>query len=219
MRNFSLNHQHSMKGALATFFALCALASVAMLATPASAQNGASQTSMAAESAYFTDQGYAEFISSAPWLEFKGVSSSLTGLIDLDKNILDFYIDLTTLDTGIRLRNKNMRDSYLETDLYPFAEFQGELVEVPRFESGDSARVTATGTFTIHGVSKDLEVSGVLVRENGALGLAAAWEVALSDFNIQRPAIVSYQLNEIIRIRIEGRLTPYVPDADAADSK
>ena len=65
---------------------------------------------------YMSESGYVEFVSTAPLLEFKGTSDNLTGLIDLDENLVDFYVDLNTLDTGIDLRNNHMRDSYLETD-------------------------------------------------------------------------------------------------------
>lgn len=167
--------------------------------------------------AFYTDSGYAEFISSAPWLEFKGVSSSLTGLIDVERNILDFYIDLATLDTGIRLRNKHMRDSYLETDQFPYAEFMGSLVQVPSLPEGDTVDVVAKGTFTIHGVAREIEVEGTLARRGDELRFSAAWSVALSAHDIQRPAIVAYQLSDVVTVRVEGVLTPYTPDANASD--
>lgn len=67
---------------------------------------------------YLTESGNVNFLSKASLNEFNGESDKLNGLIDLSQNLLDFYVDLNTLDTGIGLRNKHMRDNYLETEDY-----------------------------------------------------------------------------------------------------
>lgn len=64
---------------------------------------------------FVTENGSVEFLSKAPLNEFTGKSSNLNGLVDLDKNLLDFYVDLNTLNTGIGLRDRHMRENYLET--------------------------------------------------------------------------------------------------------
>ncbi|MEX1013560.1 MAG: YceI family protein, partial [Candidatus Paceibacterota bacterium] len=103
---------------------------------------------------FMADDGYVEFVSTAPLLEFKGVSENLTGLIDLESMMVDFYVDLNTLETGVRRRDRDMRNSYLETDKFPFAEFSGQLVSEfdPNLTETQEAR--AAGKFKIHGVER-----------------------------------------------------------------
>lgn len=153
---------------------------------------------------YVADDGYVEFVSKAPLLEFKGKSDHLTGMIDFDENLVDFYIDLATLDTGINLRNRHMRDSYLETDTYPFAEFTGSLVDMYNFEEGGKQDVTVSGVFTIHGVEQEREINGTLDLTDDGLKLEASWTVLLEDHNIRRPRVVFYELAEeqIVNISI-----------------
>lgn len=161
--------------------------------------------------AFVTEQGLAEFTSRAPLLTFTGTSRSLIGLIDLKQNLLDFYVDLNTLDTGIELRNRHMRDSYLETEEFPYAEFRGRLAAVPDFAESDTASVTALGTFRIHGVDRELQVDGSLIRIPGGLRLAAQWEIQLSDFDIDIPNVVFYELSETQNVRILAEFGPYTP--------
>ena len=67
-------------------------------------------------------------------------------------------MDLASIDTGIGLRNRHMRDNYLEVEKYPYASFKGAIGAVQPSADG-GGRVTASGTFTIHGVSREREIT------------------------------------------------------------
>lgn len=162
-----------------------------------------------AANVFLTENSKAVFTSRAPMLTFSGESDQLNGMIDLEQNLLDFYLDLETLETGIRLRDKHMRDSYLETDSYPFAEFRGHLAQVPSFEDSDTASVVAVGRFKVHGIEREIEVPGVLIRRSEGLLLSAEWTIDLPDYEISVPKVVFYELSETQMIRIEGLFRPY----------
>jgi polyisoprenoid-binding protein YceI len=157
---------------------------------------------------YIAKDGTAEFISNAPMLEFKGTSNNLTGLINLDKNLVDFYLDLTTLDTGIDLRNQHMRDSYLETDEYPFAEFTGQIVSEFDPDLSEKQEAKVKGTFKIHGVEREITVPGTITPTPDGLQLDASWTVLLNDYNIERPGVVFYKLADEQKVNISILLTP-----------
>lgn len=140
--------------------------------------------------------GYAEFESRAPMLTFKGKSENLAGLINFEDGKIDFYLDLNTLDTGIELRNRHMRESYLETVKFPFAEFTGRLETTFDFSSEGSQPARATGNFTIHGVQREILVEGTLRKEENGIRLKASWTVLLEDHNIARPRVVFYELSD-----------------------
>ncbi|NBC67347.1 MAG: YceI family protein [Bacteroidetes bacterium] len=156
---------------------------------------------------YTSSDGYVEFISTAPLNELKGTSNHLAGLIDLNKNLVDFYVDLNTIDTGIEKRNRDMRTSYLNTDQYPFAEFTGELVSPFDPQNMDSQKVTVSGTFKLHGVERQIDVDGTLEPTKDGLQLDASWVILLKDYNIDRPGILFYELAEEQEINISILLT------------
>lgn len=143
---------------------------------------------------FVAEDGYVEFVSTAPLLEFKGKSDHLTGMIDFDENLVDFYVDLTTIDTGVNLRNNHMRDSYLETDEFPFAEFTGSLNQMYDFEQAGKQEVIASGVFKIHGVEQEREIQGTLEQTNQGMKLEASWVVKLEDHDIRKPRVVFYEL-------------------------
>jgi polyisoprenoid-binding protein YceI len=166
-------------------------------------------TNVSAAQSYLTTSGNVNFLSKAPLSEFNGVSDQLNGLIDLSQNLLDFYVDLNTLETGIGLRDKHMRDNYLETEKYPFAEFTGKITPIPSLSTGAKSPVTAVGKFKIHGVERDIEVKGTLSKNvKGELELEAGFEVLLSDYKIPLPKLVFYELAENQKVSIKATLKP-----------
>ena len=162
---------------------------------------------------FFGEAGFAEFESRAPALTFTGVSNHLIGLIDLAEGTVDFYLDLNTLDTGISLRNRHMRDSYLRTNQFPFAEFKGRFSEGMTADPTEAGAQTVQvqGEFTIHGVTRERTVDGTLTfSEDGQqVLLEAAFEVALDDHNISRPRVVFLELSEVQRVRIRVQMERY----------
>ncbi|MDZ7714895.1 MAG: YceI family protein [Balneolaceae bacterium] len=154
-----------------------------------------------------TDTGYVEFKSSVPLHSFTGTSNHLVGKISLPDSTVDFYIDLNTLDTGIGKRDRDMRQT-LEVEEYPFAEFYGKLSSRFNYSEQDTQSVTATGKFTLHGISKQIEVNGKLYPNEKGLYLEASWILNLSDYNIKPPGILFYRVDEEQEIKIEALLNP-----------
>lgn len=154
-----------------------------------------------------TESGSVEFLSKASLNEFTGVSSSLNGLVDLDKNLLDFFVDLNTVKTGIGLRDRHMRENYLETKKFPFAEFTGKIETLPTLTKGQSKEVLAKGKFKIHGVEHEIAVPGKLtmISEN-EIKLEAKFKVLLSDYKIDIPTVVFYELSEEQVVTIQAVL-------------
>ncbi len=144
-----------------------------------------------------TTNGNVEFLSKASFNEFTGTSDHLNGLMDLTKKTFDFYLDLNTLKTGIGLRDRHMRENYLETKKYPFAEFSGMIQEPFTLQIGESREVTAKGKFKIHGVEKNISVPGKLTAvSDSELRLEAEFKLMLTDFNISIPSVMFYELSE-----------------------
>lgn len=154
-----------------------------------------------------TTGGEVVFLSQASLNEFTGESDKLHGLIDLEKNLIDFYIDLNTLKTGIGLRDRHMRDNYLETDKYPFAEFSGKLEEKVSLGRNQSKKVKAIGIFKIHGHEKTMEIDGTLTAVNTSeIVLEATFKVKLGDFDIAIPKVMFYELSETQTVKINATL-------------
>jgi len=156
---------------------------------------------------YITRNGTATFTSSVPLHEFQGVSNHLTGLINFETGLVDFFVDLETLDTGNNKRDKDMRQT-LDTENFPFAEFTGKLKNIPDITKLDNREVSVAGEFTVHGVTKQMEITGTLKKNDENILVEATWELNLNDFDIEPPGILFYRVDEIVNVEIEALLNP-----------
>lgn len=154
-----------------------------------------------------TESGTAEFTSSVPLHSFTGTSKHLVGKITLSDSTIDFYLDLNTLDTGNNKRDKDMYET-LETEQYPFAEFYGQLISNFNPDTGTVQQVKVNGTFSIHGVSKEVTLDGTLQRTEDGLKVEASWILNLNDYNIKPPGILFYRVDEEVDVSINALLKP-----------
>ncbi len=164
--------------------------------------------------AYMTESGHAEFTSSVPLHTFTGTSDRLVGKIDLADSTVDFYLDLETLETGIGKRDKDMRTT-LETDTYPFAEFFGTLVTPFDPDRRGPQPATVRGEFTLHGVTRSVEIDGTLETTDDGLQVEAAWDINIEDYDIEPPGLLIVRVDEVQRVRIEALLEP-ITDSTAS---
>ena len=157
------------------------------------------------------------FISRAAIEEFEGVTDRIDGYVlldggdvragdDFEDTELYFEVDLASLDTGIGLRNRHMRDNYLEVGDHPFATFDGQ---VPRIAAeGSGYRVESPGTFAVHGVEQPRNLGCGLTPDGDGWWVACDFVVNLSDHDIEIPRIMFLKLAEDIRVELRFRLRP-----------
>lgn len=182
---------------------------------------------------YLNQEGFessVEFTSAAKFQLLDGQSDDLEGYFDFDTDNPEelggeIQLDMTTLTTGIDKRDEDMREENLETDKYQYAVFEvigikgiGEQM-VP--ETGYD--FTVIGNFTLHGVTKYMEIpAGVVLQlpeSDGEANLRylhvrSEFSIQLDDYNIPPPTALFLQLAETIDIKVEFTATTTPPEAD-----
>jgi len=161
------------------------------------------------------------FTSKAPTETFDGRTNRMEGRLDLDPGAVGdsvtvhLEVDLASLDTGSKMRNRHMRENHLETSKYPKAVFDGAAVLSPAgatLEPGRSVTFEAEGTFTVHGVSRRLRCTAEVTRQDaargGGLAFTAAFPITLGDYDIKRPEFLFMKLAETQQVKVSAVATP-----------
>jgi polyisoprenoid-binding protein YceI len=165
------------------------------------------------------------FISKAPLEDFQGVTHRMDGFVylegeglegatDLNASRFHFEVDLASLDTGIGLRNRHMRDRFLETDRFPFATFTGRVLSLEAVASR-GFRATAAGDLSIHGVARRREIECGIDQEDDSPGrrgknlrVRCSFTVALADHDIPIPRLLFMRISEEVELELDFHLVP-----------
>jgi polyisoprenoid-binding protein YceI len=122
----------------------------------------------------------------------------------------ELTVDLTTLDTGISLRNTHMRDNYLEVGKGE-GYAQAVLSDIALAE-GDPAtfegKTHFTGTLRLHGQRKPIEGEARLQRRGSAVAVEATFPVVLQDFGIAKPRYLGVGVRDQVEVRVRFTAAP-----------
>ncbi len=133
----------------------------------------------------------------------KGEGTGVTGKLSqaADKVNGELVFNLTTLKTGIDLRDSHMKDKYLEVKQFPTAKLKLSDVTVPEKLDG---RFDFQGTLTLHGVEKQVNGKAELENDNGAIKMTAEIPIKLSDFKIAIPSYKGITVAEKVNVNFES---------------
>lgn len=148
-----------------------------------------------------------KFISFTPIESFEGITDKIDGYIFWEneynnKSKLYFEVNLDALDTGIGLRNRHMKENYLKTFRYPYAQFNGKIVQVERLSDTES-KVLVEGEMFIHGVAKQLRLNGTIQKYNDSYRINSEFKIKLSDYKIDIPSFMFMRISEEIKLVVD----------------
>jgi polyisoprenoid-binding protein YceI len=124
----------------------------------------------------------------------------------------ELTVDLRTLDSGIELRNRHLREQYLEVG-------RGEGFETAVLADVQLAEVDATSvqgqtrfsaTLRLHGTKRPVSGQAEVRREGVPVRVQASFVVALADYGIPKPEYLGVGVKNEIQVKVS---LVAVPDA------
>jgi polyisoprenoid-binding protein YceI len=171
-----------------------------------------------------------QFISDAPLETITGVSSHVTGNLQVDPNNLSstsgtVNVRVASIRTGVDLRDEHLRaDNWLDAGRYPNATFEiTRVTGATRLTPNQPARVQIHGRFSIHGVTRDVVANAEVrliplndelraARINGdVIRAQASFTVQLTDYNVTVPLPVRLKVSNEIRVNVTIRAVAAPP--------
>ena len=108
--------------------------------------------------------------------------------VEDDGSALKVTVPLASLQTGIGLRDRHMREKYLQVDKFPDAvlELPWSAVKLPA--DGQTSEGAAPGKMSIHGKSKDVQVKYRIVRSGNQYQVTGHIPLNIKDYDIDVPS-------------------------------
>ena len=114
-------------------------------------------------------------------------------------------VDLQTLETGIGLRDRHMRENYLEVNKGP--EFSVATIEGIKIDRKDG-RTSFNGTLLLHGQRKEISGTAELKDQNGHLRVQAQFPLSVSQFAIPKPTYLGVGVKDEIEVKVTMTAEP-----------
>ena len=158
----------------------------------------------------------ARFRVEAPLDAIEGSTSALSGELRFDEGSWSegkgtVRIDLARFGTGLSLRDEDLRDQFFQVDRFPQAVLTIARLERPSqgaLVPGREGQADAVGTLALHGREQPVRIPLTVLLSEAAgsrdLRVSGAFDVALSDYAIQRPARLFLKLGSVARVRFEA---------------
>jgi len=111
-------------------------------------------------------------------------------------------VDLGTLQTGIGLRDRHMKDKYLEVSRGDmFATARLDEIRIARAEEGS---VPFQGKLTLHGEQHAISGIAELQRQrDGALRVRARFPISLAAFRFQPPRYLGVGVRDEVQVQVQ----------------
>jgi polyisoprenoid-binding protein YceI len=108
-------------------------------------------------------------------------------------------VDLQTLETGIGMRDRHMRDNYLQVEKGPtFSTATFDDIRVEKLEG----KTVFSGILTLHGQRKKISGAAELQQHGGRIRVQAQFALKVSDFEIPAPTYLGIGLRDEIQIKV-----------------
>ena len=141
---------------------------------------------------------------------FDAVTSSLAGALHPSANddaalSGELRVDLATLDTGIELRNRHLRDDYLEVGRGPDfrqAVLSGIVLDDSPPTGGDRRDTRFSGSLVLHGVRRAIEGEAELRRRGGRIQVEAVFRLSLEAFGIPPPRYLGIGVRDAVEVTV-----------------
>ncbi len=111
-------------------------------------------------------------------------------------------VGLANLDTGIDVRNRHMRDKYLEVQKFPAATLvvARSALKVPA--DGQASDGSASGTMTIHGQSHPVSFTYKAKQDHGSFDVSGSVHIDMKEYGINVPSYLGITVKPGIDIAV-----------------
>jgi polyisoprenoid-binding protein YceI len=118
-----------------------------------------------------------------------------------DGKMLLFKVPLKNLTTGLGLRDKHLREKYLQVEKYPTAELTVDRQSLKPF-TGNKMTIEIKGVMKIHGKTKTVSIHAVGQKNGQTIQVTASAQLNIQDYSIPIPSFLGISVKPDVNIAV-----------------
>ena len=156
---------------------------------------------------YISEKSEVVFFSEAPMENIEAHNKNATSVFDASSGEIVFSVPIKSFQFEKSLMQEHFNENYMESDKFPKSTFKGK---VSGFQNKEGIqKVSAEGSLLIHGVTKNVKVTGDMQVKEGKIFLNAKFPVSVAEYDIKIPKIVFYNIAEVVDVTLNFQYKPY----------
>lgn len=148
------------------------------------------------------------FFSEARFENIEAISKKGISAININTGEIAFKIPIGSFVFKNGLMQEHFNENYLESDKYPNATFSGNMMEGIDLTKDGTYNVIVTGKLSIHGITKDRSIAGVIVVKKGRMLVSSTFDVPVQDHNIAIPNDKISNISQNIKVKVKAQYEP-----------
>ncbi|PWJ56985.1 YceI-like domain-containing protein [Dyadobacter jejuensis] len=157
---------------------------------------------------YSTTSGNTQFSSDTPLENIQAENKRGQAVFNTKTRELAIRMNMKDFVFPNKLMQEHFNENYMESDQYPTASFRGKVNQAIDLGKEGISKVSATGTFTVHGQSQTRTLEGTIAVRRGTIIIDSSFEVQLEDHHIDVPKIVFMKIAQTIQVKAQYTLAP-----------
>ena len=123
-------------------------------------------------------------------------------VIDFTTNNFSIKIPITGFVFENQLMQEHFNERYLESETIPYSTYKGSISSEYDLKKDAVYEITTSGTISIHGVSKEVEIPSKLKVEKGKVFFSSTFQVEPKGYDIKISSGKSDNIAESIKVLI-----------------
>ncbi len=138
------------------------------------------------------------------------VNNEATSFLNKKTGEIVFAVLVKSFRFKKALMEEHFNENYMESGKFPKAKFKGKINNLSdvNFSKDGEYSVKVAGNFTIHGITKPINVDGTISIKGGKIQAKSKFSVMLEDYKIARPKVLADKISEKATISIVAAYEP-----------
>jgi len=149
------------------------------------------------------------FFSESPLENIEAVNKGATIVFKSTTGDLQVSISVMNFKFKNALMEEHFNENYMESDKYPKCIFRGKVNEAVDYAKEGENKVTVSGKLEMHGVTKDVTLSGTITKEGTDFKLYCKTKIKVADYNIKVPSMYVKNIAEVVDVTFITTLEPF----------
>ncbi|MGB5820644.1 MAG: YceI family protein [Saonia sp.] len=157
---------------------------------------------------FIARQGQVSFFSYTSVENIQASNNQVLSIIDLAKKEIAISMLMRAFVFEKALMEEHFNESYIESDIYPKAIFEGNILDFDTSVTGIQTKMIK-GSLMVHGVAKEVEIKTRIERMDKTYIFSGDFNVEVKDFEIKVPPILAKNIAKTISITFRFEYQPY----------